>query len=179
MITNARQYWITKNKAKRFVDALEDFKAKAAKRTEVDPRLVVAEREAMEAQLGELRGEVEEYERLREAGVSTVVVTSIDELPEGLIKARIASRLTQRELADLLHLKAQQIQRYEAERYASASYERLCEVAHALGVGGQTGFFAYGEGHGDDRERDEVGKPEAKAHSRRALARARLARHAK
>ncbi|MCY4555429.1 MAG: helix-turn-helix transcriptional regulator [Chloroflexi bacterium] len=158
MITNERQYWITKNKAKRFVDALEDFDAMAVERTEVDPRLVVAEREAMEAQLGELRGEVEEYERLREAGVSAVVVRSIDELPEGLIKARIASRLTQRELADRLHLKAQQIQRYEAERYASASYERLCAVAHALGVGGPTGFFTYGEGHGEDRRLDEAGE---------------------
>ena len=158
MITNKRQYWITKNKARRFVDALEDFEAKAAERTEVDPRLVLAEREAMEAQLGELRGEMEEYERLREAGVSAVVVTSIDELPEGLIKARIASRLTQRDLADRLHLKPQQIQRYEAERYASASYERLCAVAHALGVGGPTGFFAYGEGHGDERRLDQAGE---------------------
>lgn len=156
MITNERQYWITKNKVRRFVDALEDFNAKAPERTEVDRRLVLAEREAMEVQLGELRREVEEYERLREAGVSAVVVRSIDELPEGLIKARIASRLTQRELADRLHLKAQQIQRYEAERYASASYERLCAVAHALGVGGSTGFFTYGEGHGDDRGLDET-----------------------
>ena len=64
----------------------------------------------------------------------------------------------QRELADLLRLKAQQIQRYEAERYASASYERLCEVAHALGVGGQTGFFSHGEGTGTTRRRDGVGE---------------------
>ena len=45
-------------------------------------------------------------------------VTLSDELPEGTMKAMIASGLTQRELADRLHLKAQQ--RYEKERYASA-----------------------------------------------------------
>ena len=140
MITNERQYRITRNKAKRFVGALEEFEAKAGERTGVHPRLIRAEREAMEAQLAALREEVEEYEKVRDAGVSGVVVTSIDDLPEWLIKARIASGLTQRDLADRLHLKAQQIQRYEAERYASANYQRLCEVAHALGVGSQTRF---------------------------------------
>ena len=137
MITNERQYKITRSKAKRFVDALEEFDANVGKRTGVHPRLVRAEREALEAQLAMLRDELEEYEQIRDAGVSGVVVTSIDEIPEWLIKARIASGLTQRELADRLHLKAQQIQRYESERYASANYQRLCEVAHALGVDSQ------------------------------------------
>ena len=34
----------------------------------------------------------------------------------------------------------QQIQRYEAGRYASASYQLSCEVAHALGVGSKARF---------------------------------------
>ena len=140
MITNERQYKITRNKAKRFERALAEFDANAPQRGEVHPRLVQAEREAMEAQLASLREELEEYERLKSAGVSAIAVTSIDELPEGLIKARIARGLSQRELAQRLELKAQQIQRYEAERYASASYQRLCEVAHALGVGSKTRF---------------------------------------
>lgn len=181
MITNERQYRITKNKAKRFVDALKDFEAQAAERTDIDPRLVLAEREALEAQLGVLRGEVDEYERLREAGVSAVVVTSIDELPEGLIKARIASRLTQRELADLLHLRTQQIQRYEAERYASASYQRLCEVAHALGFGSQMRFStqSYGDDHGYDRTPEQAGQVGAAARERTFEASGARARNAK
>ena len=61
-------------------------------------------------------------------------MASFDDLAEGLIKARIAGGLSQRALAQRLELKEQQIQRYEAERYASASYKRLCQVAHALGV---------------------------------------------
>ena len=111
MNTNERQYRITKAKTKRFVDALDEFERKADERADVHPRLLLAEREAMEAQLAVLRAEVEEYERVRDGGVSGVVVTSIDELPEWLIKARIASGLTQRELAARLHLKAQQIHR--------------------------------------------------------------------
>ena len=140
MITNERQYRITRNKAKSFERALAVFDANAPQRAEVHPRLVQAEREAMESELASLREELEEYERLKSAGVSAIAVMSIDELPEGLIKARIARGLSQRELAQRLELKAQQIQRYEAERYASASYQRLCEVAHALGVGSKTRF---------------------------------------
>ena len=140
MITNERQYRITRNRANRFEQALEEFNADAPKRAGVHPRLVQAEREAMESQLASLRGELEEYEHLKSAGVSAIVVTSIDGLPEGLIKARIARGLSQHQLAQRLDLKAQQIQRYEAERYASASYQRLCEVAHALGVGSKMRF---------------------------------------
>ena len=140
MITNERQYRITRKRANGFQRALEEFEADASQRADVHPRLVQAEREAMESQLESLRGELEEYEHLKSTGVSAIVVTSIDELPEGLIKARIARGLSQRQLAQRLDLKAKQIQRYEAERYASASYQRLCEVAHALGVGSNTRF---------------------------------------
>jgi transcriptional regulator with XRE-family HTH domain/Zn-dependent peptidase ImmA (M78 family) len=66
--------------------------------------------------------------------LSVITVNSFGELAEGLIKARIAGGLSQRALAERLGLKEQQIQRYEAERYASASYQRLREIADALGV---------------------------------------------
>ena len=140
MITNERQYRITRKKAERFAQELQAFDAEATDLADVHPRLVQAEREAMEAQLAILRQEMEEYEMVKSAGVSGMVVTSIDELPECLIKARIAAGLTQRDLAERLDLKAQQIQRYEAERYASANYQRLREVAHTLGVGSKTRF---------------------------------------
>ncbi len=142
MITNERQYRITRNKAQRILRALEEFDTTISERARVHPRLVQAEREAIEAQLAILREELEEYERLKSASVSDIVASSIDELPECLIKARIAAGLTQRELAQRIDIKAQQIQRYEAERYASASYQRLCEVAHALGIGSKARFSA-------------------------------------
>ena len=64
-----------------------------------------------------------------------VEIESLDDLPDGLIKARIASGLSQKDLADRLNLKEQQIQRYEADRYASASLQRIQQVARAIGVG--------------------------------------------
>jgi len=56
------------------------------------------------------------------------------ELPLLLIKARIANRLTQSELATLLHVKEQQIQRYESELYSSASLKTLLNIAKLLNL---------------------------------------------
>ena len=134
VITNERQYKITRKRAVGFARAIEQFDARSRERTEVHPRLLRAELEALKSQLEDLRQELDEYERLKSADLSAISVASFDELANGLIKARIAAGLSQRALAERLNLKEQQIQRYEAEGYASASFRRLCEVAHALGV---------------------------------------------
>jgi HTH-type transcriptional regulator / antitoxin HipB len=51
-----------------------------------------------------------------------------------LIKARIASGLTQKDLAEKIGVQEQQIQRYEANHYGSASFDRLRTIANALKV---------------------------------------------
>ena len=140
MIANERQYRIVRGKARTFVSALEEFDATAAERTDTHPRLLQAEREAIESQLADLQDELDEYEQLKSAPLPDISMTSFDQLAEGLIKARIASGLSQRALAERLDMRAQQIQRYEAERYASASYQRLCEVAHALRIRSEMTF---------------------------------------
>ena len=58
----------------------------------------------------------------------------VNELATVLIKARVAQGLSQRDLAERLGLKEQQIQRYEATDYASASLARIKEVVSALGA---------------------------------------------
>ena len=58
----------------------------------------------------------------------------VAELPTVLIKARIAQGLSQKDLAERIGLKEQQIQRYEATDYASASLNRIKEVVSALGA---------------------------------------------
>ena len=59
---------------------------------------------------------------------------SLTELPEGLIKARIARGMTQKQLAESLNLQEQQIQRYEATLYKGAALERIEAVAKVLGL---------------------------------------------
>jgi ribosome-binding protein aMBF1 (putative translation factor) len=132
MIKNEREYRITKAQARRFVEALTQLSVRSRSQKGVHPRLVKAEREAIESQLQSLSKELSEYDRLRRRRGRGVDVSRIEDLPDTLIRARIAAGLTQKELAELLGVKEQQIQRYEATRYASASLGRVLEVARAL-----------------------------------------------
>ena len=134
MITNERQYKITRKKAADFARVIKEFNENSLERSDVHPRLLRAELEAMESQLKDLRDEIDQYEQLKSGDLSVISVASFDDLADGLIKARIAADLSQRALANRLEIKEQQIQRYEATRYASASYQRLREVAHAIGI---------------------------------------------
>jgi HTH-type transcriptional regulator / antitoxin HipB len=91
------------------------------------------EEDALRGQLETLQAEVTEYEALL-ASAQPLEVRSFEELPRALIRARIASDMTQKELAEQLGLKEQQIQRYEASEYKSASMERIAEVIVALNL---------------------------------------------
>jgi ribosome-binding protein aMBF1 (putative translation factor) len=84
--------------------------------------------------LDDLRSEVGEFEALHTGRVPSVQFSSLEGLSQALIAARIAAGLTQRELAERLDMKEQQIQRYEATDYASASLARIAEIADALGI---------------------------------------------
>lgn len=134
MISNERQYRITKTEVDRFRQALAVFDAQAVTRTNTHPILIKAERDALASQLEDLTDEIREYEILQAGKLSTIRLDSFDELADGLIKARIAAGLSQKQLAERLGLKEQQVQRYESERYASASLQRLQDVARAIGV---------------------------------------------
>jgi len=133
MITNERQYKITRAEAERFKQTIAEM-ANLPEQKDLHPRLAQAQREALESQLQTLLSELAEYERLKSSAVAKIEVASVDGLAEGLIKARIAAGLNQKALADRLGIKEQQIQRYEAERYGSASFQRLMDVAGAIGV---------------------------------------------
>jgi transcriptional regulator with XRE-family HTH domain len=77
-----------------------------------------------------------EYDALRSGQAPIGQLTSLDDLPRLLVRARIATGMSQRALAQRLGLKEQQIQRYEASDYGSASLSRLREVASVLGLHG-------------------------------------------
>ena len=93
-----------------------------------------AEEEGVRSQLADLRAELNEYEELKEGKYALPALDSFSDFPLVLIKARISKGLTQKELAERLGLKEQQIQKYESTEYASASLSRVREIAEALGV---------------------------------------------
>jgi transcriptional regulator with XRE-family HTH domain len=133
MIKNERQYRITKAQAERFTRALELAKSEPTN-GETHPLLLKAEGDALRSQLADLQAQIEEYDALQSGQVPVPDLASFIDLPNALIKVRIAMGLSQRGLADRLGLKEQQIQRYEATGYTSASLSRIQEVIQALGV---------------------------------------------
>jgi len=132
MITNERQYRIAKAQWSRFKEAIDDFDLRAAAERIGSRALAKAELDALKSEEEILAAQISEYEHLKSGAVTVLRAESIEELPRLLIKARIARRLSQRELAEMLGINEQQIQRYEAEGYASASLRRLAEVANSL-----------------------------------------------
>jgi DNA-binding Xre family transcriptional regulator len=133
MIENERQYYVTKKRIAQFEASLASLFATPPP-ANLPPRLHRAMCESIESQLADLRHDVAEYEALKAQQVSVLELHSLSDLPDLLIKARIARGYTQAELARRLRLKPQQIQRYEATRYHSVSFRRLLEIARALDV---------------------------------------------
>lgn len=133
MIRNARQYRITHAQAMKLEQALAQVTAGAPTSTR-HPRLLQAEREALASQLADLQEQLTAYDALRTRTRPVLRLQSFDELPRALIQARIATGMSQKELAKKLGLKEQQVQRYEATDYASASLTRVSEVIRALGL---------------------------------------------
>ncbi|MBN8227238.1 helix-turn-helix domain-containing protein [Corallococcus macrosporus] len=132
MIKNEREYRITQTKAAEFERSLKDIQI--SPNPSLHPKLLKAQRDALEGQLEDLRAEIADYEALRSGKKKVLELSSLEELPRALIEARISAGLTQRELAERLKISEQQIQRYEATDYSSASLSRLQEIVRALGL---------------------------------------------
>ena len=98
------------------------------------PLIAKAQQDAINSQLADLEGELKEYEAVKAGGFDLGALKGLGDIPRLLIQARIANGLSQRELAERLGLKEQQIQRYEATEFASASLTRMREIAAAYGV---------------------------------------------
>jgi len=133
MLQNERQYRVARAQAKKFEQALAELLG-ARPNEQTDPRLRQAQVDAVRGQFEELRAQVADYEALRSGQQSVLQWRSFADLPELLIRARIAVGLSQRQLAERLELKEQQVQRYEATAYAGASLTRLVQVITALGL---------------------------------------------
>jgi DNA-binding XRE family transcriptional regulator len=131
MIRNERQFIITKAQIKKFKKALDELDKQ---KSSANPILVKAQKDAMKSELTALENQVKEYEKLRSGKYKVLKGSSFYDLPIELIRARIALGLTQKQLAERVGLREQQIQRYEENDYASASFSRLKEIIEALGL---------------------------------------------
>jgi HTH-type transcriptional regulator / antitoxin HipB len=135
MIQNELEYKITKSELAKFEEALTQLEVN---QPDSETWMIDLQRNAMQSQLEELRVQVIEYEQLRTSLINQQEVTlelkQLSELPEMLIRARIAKGWTQGQLAERLGVRVQQVQNDEATLYQSASFARLNKIATALGV---------------------------------------------
>lgn len=130
MIKNDKQYQVTKSRLNDFKESLQALDHEEA----VDPLLRELHYGSLKSQIIEFEKQISEYELLKEGAINYVFVDNLTHIYEVLIKARIANGWTQANLAKRLHLKEQQIQRYEICNYSTASIERIIEIANALNV---------------------------------------------
>jgi HTH-type transcriptional regulator / antitoxin HigA len=134
MITNERQYKITKAALDRLDESIKAFDLQKAHATAGSKTLAKAHLDALASERQVLADQLREYEVLKSGIIADFTAGSLNELPALLVKARIAKGMSQRGLAERVGVKEQQIQRYEAEKYGSASLRRLIEIADALGL---------------------------------------------
>ena len=132
MITTEVQYRATINHLRQFEEALGNLEAQHPQRSRT--KRAQLDIDAIRAQADDLRAEIDEYERLRSGGIRCLQGQSLADLASLLVKARIARRWTQRQLADALGIAEQQVQRYESTEYRSASLARISDVAAALNL---------------------------------------------
>ncbi len=133
MITNERQYKITKaalDKLQESIKAVDLEKGRAAGSGE---KLAKLQLDALESESEVLSDQLREYEALKSGAIADFRTESLDELPTLLVKARIAKGMSQRQLAERIGLKEQQIQRY-SRACEQASLRRIIEVADALNL---------------------------------------------
>ena len=130
MIQNEYQYKISQAKIKELQqESIELNKIKA----ELHPRQFKIRENGLQGMIDDILTDLSKYEELKKHP-SFIKIDSFGEIPIALIKARIALGMTQKDLAEKLGMKEQQIQRYEANQYSSAGFQRLVEIAMALDV---------------------------------------------
>jgi HTH-type transcriptional regulator/antitoxin HigA len=135
MIYNERQYKITRSALTKIEETLKTFGLKEAlAEANGDKVLAQALVDSLASERDVLAEQLSEYDALKQGSIKILEAPSLEELPSILVRARIAKGFSQRQLAEILGIKEQQVQRYEAENYASASLRRLVEIANALGL---------------------------------------------
>ncbi len=134
MILDERQYRITNARLREFQEAIAELKA-LPEPTDINEKLdYQCHLDALTSQIEEFQEEIAEYEVLKQGEVGQLNLDSFEQLPQALIKARIARGLTQEKLAELLDVKPQQVQRDEANLYAGASFSKLLAIKKALNL---------------------------------------------
>lgn len=131
MTVNEQQYQTTLASARRLEEALAQLQAGARKR---DPLLQEALRDSIEGELYTRYRTAAEYERQHGLNNSLLEQDDRVDLPQVLVRARIATGLSQADLAARLGVAEEHVQTWEETGYADIGLGRLSAVLTALGL---------------------------------------------
>lgn len=91
--------------------------------------------------IGQLEREIDEYETLKKGEFTLPQNISFVELLKCIAKVRISKGLSQQDLANLLGVTKQQINRYEEYDYQNVSLAKINEILDVLGLTISLGHF--------------------------------------
>jgi transcriptional regulator with XRE-family HTH domain len=143
MIKNQKEYEYSQQCARKFeysIRALEQNEELKKK----DPEGWQLSCDVKQSHLMALQAEIAEYDRLTSHDSSTPIVITLEDidcLPQILIKARMAAKLSQKELANLAGMTEAQIKCYEDNDYEDDSFLYVKFLIDALEIKIQKGEF--------------------------------------
>ncbi len=120
MIKNEKQYKVSKKRLAEIEQLLKEKKAKAGTRE-------AGALSSLAVMKDEIANQVKQYETLKTKGITLRKKITVSRLPGILIEHKISQGFTQKQYSEILGIKEQQLQRYEAENYQSVSFGRLME----------------------------------------------------
>jgi HTH-type transcriptional regulator/antitoxin HipB len=131
MIKNQKQASITKARLAELINTRNLFEVQEVNKTTAKYRLGI---NSISSLIEELQTEIHVYEGLTNGTFHVLQAKSLTDIPNVLIAARLAQKMSHKDLGELVGLKEQQIQRYEATDYETASWPRIVEIAMALNL---------------------------------------------
>jgi hypothetical protein len=136
MIKSDKQLVYSKEWVEKFAHANHKVAANEEKR-HLDPDGWQLIQDSNDALRSKLLTEIKEYEALIAHNPDKPIVLSIenlDYLPDLLIKARIAFKITHKELAAFVKLTEKEIESFESQDYQNASFLDFTTLMDALGI---------------------------------------------
>ena len=136
MIKNEFQYQVTQDWVKKFKGAIaaadrdEERKKNDRERWQIN-------RDVLQVHLDALLEEIAEYEMILAHNPRQPLTLKIDDfntIPQLLIKARMAAKLSQKEFGELVQISEDKIRFYEEKEYEGASFSEVSTVIFALGL---------------------------------------------
>ena len=137
MILNDLEYQVTQERIQGFERALALLNAPDNDLKKTNPIMWQLNVDGVQSMIDDFTAQIQEYEALINRDESEPIIFEIGflaQLPRILIQARIAAKISQKELAERLGIEENLLQRYEDREYESATLTQLLEISGVLGI---------------------------------------------